>query len=145
MCCVGRHVAGLTNVVSAVGDLDAAWRGSVASVAVQMGDLPLVGTSAEMIWRLRSDTGSLFLVLCGYGSSESWPTRSVVGLPQHSDEYRPQRPILLAVVQTVVQWRARSATQRLANVHRTSSGCFIGGRWIGLDKASDGLQSRANL
>jgi hypothetical protein len=36
-------VASLTNVFSAVGDLDAAWRGSVASVAAQMGDLPLVG------------------------------------------------------------------------------------------------------
>ncbi|MGA9162041.1 MAG: hypothetical protein WB297_14410 [Actinomycetota bacterium] len=36
-------VAGLTNVFSAVGDLDAAWRGSVASVAAHVGDLPLVG------------------------------------------------------------------------------------------------------
>lgn len=36
-------VAGLANVFSAVGDLDAAWRGSVASVAAHVGDLPLVG------------------------------------------------------------------------------------------------------
>jgi len=36
-------VAGLTNVFSAVGDLDAAWCGSVAAVAEHVGDLPLVG------------------------------------------------------------------------------------------------------
>jgi hypothetical protein len=36
-------VASLTNVFSAVGDLDAAWRGSVTSVAEHMGALPLVG------------------------------------------------------------------------------------------------------
>jgi len=36
-------VASVTNVFSAVGDLDAAWRGSVAAVAAHTGDLPLVG------------------------------------------------------------------------------------------------------
>jgi hypothetical protein len=36
-------VASVTNVFSAVGDLDAAWRGSVAAVAAHVGDLPLVG------------------------------------------------------------------------------------------------------
>jgi hypothetical protein len=33
----------LTNVFSAVGDLDAAWCGSVAAVAALVGDVPLVG------------------------------------------------------------------------------------------------------
>jgi hypothetical protein len=36
-------VAGLTNVFSAVGDLDAAWCGSLAALAIHRGDLPLVG------------------------------------------------------------------------------------------------------
>jgi hypothetical protein len=38
-----RDRLSLTNVFSAVGDLDAAWCGSVAAVAAHMGDLPLVG------------------------------------------------------------------------------------------------------
>jgi len=36
-------VAGLTNVFSTVGDLDAAWCGSLAALAALVGDLPLVG------------------------------------------------------------------------------------------------------
>jgi hypothetical protein len=36
-------VASLTNVFSTVGDLDAAWCGSVAAVAALVGDVPLVG------------------------------------------------------------------------------------------------------
>jgi hypothetical protein len=36
-------VASVTNVFSADGDLDEAWRGSVASVAAHVGDLPLLG------------------------------------------------------------------------------------------------------
>jgi hypothetical protein len=36
-------VAGVTNVFSAVGDLDAAWCGSVAALAAHVGDLPLLG------------------------------------------------------------------------------------------------------
>ena len=36
-------VASLTNVFSAVGDLDAAWCGSVAAVATLVGDVPLLG------------------------------------------------------------------------------------------------------
>jgi hypothetical protein len=36
-------VASVTNVFSAVGDLDAAWCGSLAALAAHVGDLPLVG------------------------------------------------------------------------------------------------------
>jgi hypothetical protein len=36
-------VAGVTNVFSAVGDLDAAWCGSVAALTAYVGDLPLLG------------------------------------------------------------------------------------------------------
>jgi hypothetical protein len=36
-------VVSVTNVFSAIGDLDAAWRGSVAALAERAGDLPLVG------------------------------------------------------------------------------------------------------
>jgi hypothetical protein len=36
-------VASVTNVFSTVGDLDAAWRGSLAALAALVGDLPLVG------------------------------------------------------------------------------------------------------
>jgi hypothetical protein len=39
----GATVAGLTNVFSAAGDLDAAWCGSLAAVAALVGDVPLVG------------------------------------------------------------------------------------------------------
>ena len=43
----GATVASLTNVFSAVGDLDAAWCGSVAAVAALVGDVPLVGYERE--------------------------------------------------------------------------------------------------
>ena len=36
-------VTGVTNVFSTVGDLDAAWCGSLAALAALVGDLPLVG------------------------------------------------------------------------------------------------------
>lgn len=40
-------VAGVTNVFSTVGDLDAAWCGSLAALAALVGDLPLVGYERE--------------------------------------------------------------------------------------------------
>ena len=36
-------VASVTNVFSAIGDLDAAWRGSLAALTTLVGELPLVG------------------------------------------------------------------------------------------------------
>src|SRR4029450_10829166 len=54
------------------------------------------GTSAEMTWRPRGDTGSDFLVLCRCGSSESWQTRSA-RCARVPDPRAPDRSGLLVV------------------------------------------------
>src|SRR6266540_3543305 len=57
------------------------------------------GTSAEMTWRPHCDTGSLFLVLCGCGSSESWPTPAEQDLGERTSRrvtHDDQRTVELA-------------------------------------------------
>jgi hypothetical protein len=91
-------VAGLTNVFSAVGDLDAAWRGSVASVAEHMGVLPLVGYERGGDLEAAGDTDSHFLVLCGYGSRlNARASRAATVFAHTLTSRRSQKPALTLV------------------------------------------------